>query len=310
MSSDSRPPPAVAPDTLAVLPRLCGLGFFEPRGQQPPRPSVANGRLRHVRAASRYSAIRFQQGARIFSPCSYLEQPAGRSTPPRTLSSQKARRGRASGNQSSYCSDRCSPWLRARSSDVKDQYFGDVNDYRKYGLLRALGHAGLKTLVVWMLTPNDRRSDGRFTDYLDKPSHWKRYDKELYEALHDWVNVSRARRVASIEHSTLLPAATFFSSRVPDDGAGRERYADGLMQAAGGAEVVFLDRTMGWRCPRPSMVARIPRNTSTGRRSRRFRRQGDPCWSISTIRESPTSRLRSSVVRSSLEKAVQPCGDD
>ena len=41
----------------------------------------------------------------------------------------------------------------ARSSDVKDQYFGDVNNYRKYGLLRALGHAGLKTLVVWMLTP-------------------------------------------------------------------------------------------------------------------------------------------------------------
>ena len=72
---------------------------------------------------------------------------------------------------------------------VKDQYFGDVNDYRKYGLLRALGHAGFQTLVVWMLTPNDRRSDGLFTDYLDKPSHWKRYDEELYDALHDWVKV-------------------------------------------------------------------------------------------------------------------------
>ena len=58
---------------------------------------VANGRLRHVRATSRSSAIRFQQGARTFSPCSYLEQPAGRSTPPRTRSSPKARRGSASG---------------------------------------------------------------------------------------------------------------------------------------------------------------------------------------------------------------------
>ena len=132
---------------------------------------------------------------------------------------------------------------------VKDQYFGDVNDYRKYGLLRALGHAGFKTLVVWMLTPNDTRSDGLFTDYLDKPSHWKRYDKELYDALHDWVRVSRARRVASIEHSTLLPAATFFSSRVPDDRAGRERYADGIMQAAGGADVVFLDPDNGIEVP-------------------------------------------------------------
>ena len=79
---------------------------------------------------------------------------------------------------------------------MKDQYFGDVNDYRKYGLLRALGHAGFKTLVVWMLTPNDGRSDGRFTDYLDQPSHWKHYDEELYDALHDWVKVSRPRRPA------------------------------------------------------------------------------------------------------------------
>ena len=31
---------------------------------------------------------------------------------------------------------------------------------------------------------------------------------------------------------------------------------------------------MGWRCPRPSTVAKIPRNTSTGRRSRHFRRAG------------------------------------
>ena len=44
---------------------------------------------------------------------------------------------------------------------MKDQYFGDVNDYLKYGLLRALQSQGdLKLLVAWMLTPNDARSDG------------------------------------------------------------------------------------------------------------------------------------------------------
>ena len=101
-----------------------------------------------------------------------------------------------------------------------------------------------------MLTPNDdRRSDGRVTGYLDKPSSWKRYDEELYDALYDWVKVSRSRRVAHIEHSALLPAATFFPSRVPDDGAGRERYIDGLIQAASGAEVVFLDPDNGMEVP-------------------------------------------------------------
>ena len=39
---------------------------------------------------------------------------------------------------------------------MKNQYFGDVNDYRKYGLLRALqGEGSLSTLVAWMLTPDD-----------------------------------------------------------------------------------------------------------------------------------------------------------
>ena len=46
---------------------------------------------------------------------------------------------------------------------MKNQYFGDVNDYRKYGLLRLLGRAGkVKIGVCWMLTrtttnPMDKR---------------------------------------------------------------------------------------------------------------------------------------------------------
>ena len=37
---------------------------------------------------------------------------------------------------------------------MKDQYFGDINDYRKYGILRALQSKGQRTLLVaWMLTP-------------------------------------------------------------------------------------------------------------------------------------------------------------
>jgi DNA helicase II / ATP-dependent DNA helicase PcrA len=42
---------------------------------------------------------------------------------------------------------------------VKDQYFGDVNDYIKYGLLRCLSRAGIGVGVCWMLTPNDQGTD-------------------------------------------------------------------------------------------------------------------------------------------------------
>ena len=46
---------------------------------------------------------------------------------------------------------------------VKNQYFGDQNDYFKYDLLLFLaeGLSGLKRLsVVWMLTANDKSNDG------------------------------------------------------------------------------------------------------------------------------------------------------
>ena len=45
---------------------------------------------------------------------------------------------------------------------MKDQYFGDVNDFRKYGLLRLLTlQDGLRLGVCWMLTAPDGRPDGR-----------------------------------------------------------------------------------------------------------------------------------------------------
>jgi hypothetical protein len=44
---------------------------------------------------------------------------------------------------------------------MKNQYFGDINDYRKYGLLRMLqSSGGGRLLVAWMLTPDDGSRDG------------------------------------------------------------------------------------------------------------------------------------------------------
>jgi hypothetical protein len=50
---------------------------------------------------------------------------------------------------------------------MKDQYFGDVNDFRKYGLLRVLvGTDHLRLGVCWMLTRPDSRTDGGLLAYL------------------------------------------------------------------------------------------------------------------------------------------------
>jgi hypothetical protein len=65
---------------------------------------------------------------------------------------------------------------------LKDQYFGDVNDFRKYGLLRALGVSeDLRLGVCWMLTEGDNRTDGNVLGYLSKPREFRHRDPELFD---------------------------------------------------------------------------------------------------------------------------------
>jgi len=63
---------------------------------------------------------------------------------------------------------------------MKHQYFGDINDYRKYGPLRILTH-DLRICVCWMLTPDDRRTDGNIRAYLNAESD--PHDPELFRSL-------------------------------------------------------------------------------------------------------------------------------
>jgi hypothetical protein len=71
---------------------------------------------------------------------------------------------------------------------MKNEYFGDVNDYRKYGLLRLLASGGaLRIGVCWMLTPDDNSTDGGETTlrYLKKRNtpRWSQFDKPLYDGI-------------------------------------------------------------------------------------------------------------------------------
>jgi hypothetical protein len=80
---------------------------------------------------------------------------------------------------------------------LKDQYFGDVNDFRKYGLLRALtASEGLRLGVCWMLTEPDCRTDGKFLGYLGKPKEYRHRDPELFEWLNQVIEVEKDRRIA------------------------------------------------------------------------------------------------------------------
>ena len=66
---------------------------------------------------------------------------------------------------------------------LKNQYFGDVNDYLKYGILRELSKSAESLHVVWMLTESDGSADGKFTEYLSSPGKWRHYDPALFDFL-------------------------------------------------------------------------------------------------------------------------------
>jgi hypothetical protein len=131
---------------------------------------------------------------------------------------------------------------------MKHQYFGDVNDYRKYGLLRGIQrHTNLRLGVCWMLTPDDERSDGNFTTYLHQPTRWRAYDPDLFDALAACVPLGRS--IMHVQDRILLPGATFADAIVPDHRSERETYFGTVLHELEGADLIFLDPDNGIEVP-------------------------------------------------------------
>lgn len=131
---------------------------------------------------------------------------------------------------------------------MKNQYFGDVNDYRKYGILRCLRDAGHSLGVHWMLTPDDLGRDGRKLAYLDSPASWQPHDPALYAFLRDAVG-SGARHVRTVQDSDLLGGARYFDEHVPERGLGRLGQLHKAMQRLAESTLIFFDPDNGIEVP-------------------------------------------------------------
>jgi hypothetical protein len=132
---------------------------------------------------------------------------------------------------------------------MKDQYIGDINDFHKYALLRALGDALRAPLrVCWMLTPADGRRDGGRLAYLNGPSEFRNFDPPLFDALAELVSQDR-RNVQALQATGLLPNATFHPAILADDSAERDRYFANVHSSLGPDELVFFDPDNGLEVP-------------------------------------------------------------
>jgi hypothetical protein len=133
---------------------------------------------------------------------------------------------------------------------MKEQYIGDVNDHRKYALLRALTvPTNLRLGICWMLTPPDGRRDGNKVGYLDAPLMWRHYDPEAFDLLGQLTSQPDKRRLASLERSELFPSARFFSALLPDELDGRERYFRQAQEVLAACDLVFFDPDNGLDVP-------------------------------------------------------------
>ena len=164
---------------------------------------------------------------------------------------------------------------------MQDRYAGDIGDFGKYGLLRALCGEDLRLGVLWYRVPDESGSnDGRFIEYLDPPDERLREcDPDLFKRMHA-VAYGGDRSIAAVEKSGALPEGTSFHGKVlafdsrerpKQRTAKRREWLDSALQAVKHADLVFADPDTGLEIPstRP-LLAKGPK----------YAYYGDlvPCW--------------------------------
>jgi hypothetical protein len=139
---------------------------------------------------------------------------------------------------------------------MKNQYFGDVNDFRKYGLLRILQRAsGLAVGVCWFLTIGDGAGDGQLQNYLKQPGRWRHYDPELYDKLQRLLGAEVQRSVSRASEWDLIPGASYFDTVLRDHRLARSEYFEAARQVLRNSDLVFVDPDNGIEVPSTKLGA-------------------------------------------------------
>lgn len=160
---------------------------------------------------------------------------------------------------------------------VKHQYVGDINDYRKYALLRALSANGHNRIgVCWMLTPDDGGVDGGKLGYLQQPERFRLFDPELFDILAHAASEPDRRRLQTIEGVGRFPALSIVMSSCPTT------CQDALLSWTAVPRNWAIQNscssipTMAWRCRCPRGAKTRP-NTHTYMRWRHSTVQANRC---------------------------------
>ncbi len=127
---------------------------------------------------------------------------------------------------------------------MQDRYAGDVGDYGKFALLRAMEAQGLKVGVNSYLAktlPSEIHDDGKYRI----PIQYEKLDPELSAALNRIFDLREARSVQALEQAHLLVSNLFVNKAVPKEIGQRKAWHQTALARLADCDIVFLDPDNG-----------------------------------------------------------------
>ncbi len=140
---------------------------------------------------------------------------------------------------------------------MRDQYVGDITDFLKYALLRALAGYDRKLGVAWYFNPShDGGMDGRHTACASDEK-WSQIDEPLRLELKSFQqrceDGQEFRTVKSIQTSPFWPAGTVFHGTGPDESVPdrnrRAAWTEDMCAALEPCRLLMLDPDVGTSLP-------------------------------------------------------------
>ena len=150
---------------------------------------------------------------------------------------------------------------RVTLGTMQDRFVGDIGDFGKYGLLRALtgiypeAEPRLSLGVVWWVpdpvtVANTKSTHGAKVHYLTKPQQYRGCDPDLFEQLGEVTLRPHDRNLEQIETSRILGdrdqmAVTYYGESIPRGWPARRRWLEKALANSATQCLVFLDPDTG-----------------------------------------------------------------
>lgn len=126
---------------------------------------------------------------------------------------------------------------------MKNQYVGDINDYKKYSLIEIISEVlNEKILIAWMLTDDDSRNDGNKLDYLENNRNDRQLNPELFDKL---ISIDKSKREIKDVQELFGDKYNYYSKTLYDNKEERTKYFEALLVEAKEAGMVFFDPDNG-----------------------------------------------------------------